>query len=489
MVSPDDQHGQVGALIAMLEKFQWHNIHILTTDTVYSLDISTAFQNLWKHDISYTATIRLLPEDIHRVDPESVLSVLKGMPNDPKIKARVVLLLAHDTHAYSILEMATREGFRPEAIWIGPQAWVGLEPPTTSWMRDVPGYLGISPYRNQDQHSADFLQAYQEYQKAHGIQPVWSALPEYYAVDYTVDSIVAMTMALSNTPSHLRRNASHVSTQLRALNFSGVSGPVSFTTNGDRQDPLFTIYNLQKDEDGSYRWIDVGRTGITLDSATLDDGITGICFAKVGCRLEAAPSDSYPVPMSPITLSFIVVGPLIFALFVFASVKYFRSKGKKKKLKEDLANQAQDVKQLKENLIHEALNADEKIKKEKEARNALVLERGKMERPDTWTIANDKILVELAPEDEEYWTVASNLRETMPNSYISKLWRVQNIDLWSYYLFHKDRFARTVGDVTEREVWHGTSHIDPEMIYNDSQDGFMVQFARDGLFGYVKLVD
>jgi hypothetical protein len=187
--------------------------------------------------------------------------------------------------------------------------------------------------------------------------------------------------------------------------------------------------------------------------------------------------------MSPITLSFIVVGPLIFALFVFASVKYFRTKGKKKKLKEDLANQAQDVKQLKENLIHEALNADEKIKKEKEARNALVLERGKMERPDTWTIANDKILVELAPEDEEYWTVASNFRETMPNAYISKLWRVQNIDLWSYYLFHKDRFARTVGDVAEREVWHGTSHMDPELIYNDSQDGFMVQFARDGLFG------
>jgi hypothetical protein len=258
-----------------------------------------------------------------------------------------------------------------------------------------------------------------------------------------------------------------------------VSGPVSFTTNGDRQDPLFTIYNLQKDEDGSYRWIDVGRTGITLDSATLDDGITGICFAKVGCGLEAAPSDSYPVPMSPITLSFIVVGPLIFALFVFASVKYFHSKGKKKKLKEDLANQAEDVKRLQERTAE----ADEKVQREKEARNALILERGKMERPRTWTDSGDQILVQVAPEDEEYWTVHDKFRETMCDAHISKIWRVQNINLWSYYLFHKDRFARTVDDVTERDVWHGISHINPELIYNDSQDGFMVQFARDGLFG------
>jgi hypothetical protein len=329
----------------------------------------------------------------------------------------------------------------------------------------------------------EFLKSYQEYQKTQGIQPVWSTFPEYYAVEYTVDAIVAMARALSKTPTEMRRNASYVSTQLRKLEFAGVSGKVSFDSNGDRRDPLFTIYNLQKHEtNSSYHWKNVGRTGITLDSVILEDeGISGICFAEVGCGQEAAPSDSYPVPISPISLSFVIVGPLIFSLFVFALWKYVNTKRKKKRLKEDLANQAQDVKQLKEMTAE----ADEKVRREKEKRDALILERGKMERPKTWTDCGEQILVEVAPQDEEYWTVHNKFRETMCDAHISKIWRVQNINLWSYYLFHKDRFARTVDDVTERDVWHGTSHIDPEMIYNDSQDGFMVQFARDGLFGYV----
>jgi hypothetical protein len=144
-----------------------------------------------------------------------------------------------------------------------------------------------------------------------------------------------------------------------------------------------------------------------------------------------------------------------------------------------LANQAQDVQELQ----RKTAEADDNMRREQTARNALILERGKMERPHMWTDSGDQILVELSPNNEEYWAVTHKFRETMNNSHISKIWRVQNINLWSYYLFHKDRFARTVNDVTERDVWHGTSHIDPELIYNDSQDGFMVQFARDGLFG------
>jgi hypothetical protein len=35
----------------------------------------------------------------------------------------------------------------------------------------------------------------------------------------------------------------------------------------------------------------------------------------------------------------------------------------------------------------------------------------------------------------------------------------------------------------ERQVWHGTSGLDPAMIYNDKQDGFMMQFAAAGFWG------
>jgi hypothetical protein len=39
--------------------------------------------------------------------------------------------------------------------------------------------------------------------------------------------------------------------------------------------------------------------------------------------------------------------------------------------------------------------------------------------------------------------------------------------------------------ITENEwhVWHGTSGLDPAMIYNDKQDGFMMQFASAGFWG------
>ena len=40
-----------------------------------------------------------------------------------------------------------------------------------------------------------------------------------------------------------------------------------------------------------------------------------------------------------------------------------------------------------------------------------------------------------------------------------------------------------VGDHGERDVWHGTSNLDPSVIYDDLQDGFMMQFAAQGFWG------
>jgi hypothetical protein len=199
-------------------------------------------------------------------------------------------------------------------------------------MPENPGYLGVGPYRNKDQQAQTFLQLYRKYQNSQGISPVWSEFPPYYGAEFAVDAIVAMAMALSAiTPVEQRRNATLVSTHLRALNFSGVSGPVSFTANGTRNNPQFTIYNLQK-QNGSYSWEDVGQTGITSESVNISGGVAGICFAETGCGLKEPPSDSYKVPIGPITLAFIVVGPLIFASFLFASSKYMRTKRKKRAL-------------------------------------------------------------------------------------------------------------------------------------------------------------
>ena len=35
----------------------------------------------------------------------------------------------------------------------------------------------------------------------------------------------------------------------------------------------------------------------------------------------------------------------------------------------------------------------------------------------------------------------------------------------------------------ERRVWHGTSSLEPSAIYDDRQDGFMMQFSKQGMWG------
>jgi hypothetical protein len=104
------------------------------------------------------------------------------------------------------------------------------------------------------------------------------------------------------------------------------------------------------------------------------------------------------------------------------------------------------------------------------------------EKPDTWSDC-DEILVEVPPDEDQYWQVAIRLQETMTDAHVSKLWRIQNTSLWTYYSFHKDRLSMNKIKHNERSVWHGTSSLDPAVIYNDRQDGFMMQFSQVGVWG------
>jgi len=108
--------------------------------------------------------------------------------------------------------------------------------------------------------------------------------------------------------------------------------------------------------------------------------------------------------------------------------------------------------------------------------------RAQPDKPDNWK-GTDNILVDVPAESSEYWDVVERMRETMSNCHVSKLWRVQNISLWSYYNLHKERLASHGALPNERTVFHGTSKTDPAKIYNDRQDGFMMQFAQRGLWG------
>ena len=104
------------------------------------------------------------------------------------------------------------------------------------------------------------------------------------------------------------------------------------------------------------------------------------------------------------------------------------------------------------------------------------------EKPDTWSDCDD-ILVEVPPDEDQYWQVAERLQETMDDAHISKLWRIQNTLLWGYYSFQKIRLSHNNVKHNERSVWHGTSKTDPADIYNGKQDGFMTQFSKEGYWG------
>ena len=141
--------------------------------------------------------------------------------------------------------------------------------------------------------STDYLQRLQSAQLAEG-REVWSDLPDY-AAEYMVDSIIAITKAISSVQPEMWHNGTLVTSHLRNLSFNGVSGLVSFTEEGDRRDAPFSIFNLQM-KNGSLLWVDVEALGFTDGGANRSNpGVDGICLGATNCNLETLPSDKYPV--------------------------------------------------------------------------------------------------------------------------------------------------------------------------------------------------
>lgn len=476
VISADATH----ALISMLRYFGWGRVTILATDTQYGKDQATEFRHLWKGDIAFSHTITLNPDG--SINEDSVNQALNGVPtDDPANNSRIILLLAHDQHAYSILKIATERSFQPDTIWVGTESWVNRSPPDgdLSWLPEHPGYIGLTPYRNRNADYQDYLERLNAWHVQEGRVP-WDDLPDY-AAEYMVDSILSISMALSSVPREARLDGALVSAALRNLTFDGISGPVSFTEKGDRFDPRFTIFNLQRTNDG-VSWVDVGVAERTVGDTMLHDGVKAMCFADVGCGLTTAPSDSYPVPKDHTATILIIVIPIILLILLVVCCLYWRSKRKQRLLKASMTALQKKVEEKKK-IDGELLDIDKQVGDAKRRQESLILRRAQLQGlPDTWS-DTDEILVSVNPDDEQYWTVLQRMRETMNDVHISKLWRVQNTSLWSYYSFHKDRLEGNGIPHNERRVWHGSSSLDPKIIYEDKMDGFMMQFAARGFWG------
>ena len=83
--------------------------------------------------------------------------------------------------------------------------------------------------------------------------------------------------------------------------------------------------------------------------------------------------------------------------------------------------------------------------------------------------------------------VRDQMVKTMPNAddQIVKVERIQNVHLWDYYYMRRRRMTKLLRgrSLNEQSVWHGTSARNPASIYEDEQDGFMMQYAAEGMWG------
>ncbi|CAB9505298.1 Glutamate receptor, metabotropic 8 [Seminavis robusta] len=309
MMAADNEAGLVGATVSLIRAFGWNRISIINTDTQYASDHSIQLSNAWRGEhggddpfvgeIAFTDTIELNSSS-GQVDQSSVRRVLSFVPTDKsKVNSRVIVLIAHHDHAFAILKTATEMKFQPDTIWIGASAWIEGKS-DTSWMPEVPGYIGLTPHRNfESPVYKDFLARLRQYEAE---QPLQQTESLDHRAELLVDGIITLAKAFTAVPADQRRNGVHVSKELRRVSFDGVSGPVAFHENGDFLNPSFTVKTLSS---RSTQWTDVGL--VTPNSAFVD--FSKICYAQVGC-VSSIPGDAYDLA-PPLAWVWVVIGLLL----------------------------------------------------------------------------------------------------------------------------------------------------------------------------------
>jgi hypothetical protein len=148
---------QIEALVGTLRRLGWSRVSIIGTETQFASDQINLFSRLWigEHndesgawtgEIAYQYSVTLDTSGGNmdgRVIEDSVHQALNGVPtDDPSMNSRVILLMAHDDHAFEILRIANDKKFQPDSIWIGLPAWCGRLPQDVSFILPVPGYIG-----------------------------------------------------------------------------------------------------------------------------------------------------------------------------------------------------------------------------------------------------------------------------------------------------------------------------------------------------------
>ena len=108
-----------------------------------------------------------------------------------------------------------------------------------------------------------------------------------------------------------------------------------------------------------------------------------------------------------------------------------------------------------------------------------------MEIPKEWEPQTDNVAIKEVPIGSQEWKrVAYLVLDTLPQVEVMKIERIQNRHLWEKYSFHARRMKqKNNGNISEKELFHGTSGTLPEKIYADEEEGFDMRFSRSGMWG------
>lgn len=92
-------------------------------------------------------------------------------------------------------------------------------------------------------------------------------------------------------------------------------------------------------------------------------------------------------------------------------------------------------------------------------------------------------LLDWTQDSDEYERVTNQFLLTLPNAEILRVERIQNKMIMRRY-FHRSQLMKDFGTKGLREelLFHGTSQIQPELIYK-GDEGFDMRFSADGMWG------
>ena len=107
--------------------------------------------------------------------------------------------------------------------------------------------------------------------------------------------------------------------------------------------------------------------------------------------------------------------------------------------------------------------------------------------PKEWGDQTDNLqLVKITRSDPNFARIENRMKETLPNAKVHQIERVQNLRMWSHYVFRRQQLQKELSLKPnlqiEQELFHGTRSTPPNEIYN-GEYGFDMTYSTSGLWG------